>query len=41
MTSKLLKSKATNTPFLGTALTSWPIMNIHNGIIHHLNEEGA
>ncbi|AOX44024.1 dihydroorotase [Spiroplasma sp. NBRC 100390] len=41
VTSKLLKSKATNTPFLGTALTGWPIMNIHNGIIHHLNEEGA
>ncbi|WHQ36379.1 dihydroorotase [Spiroplasma sp. SV19] len=41
VTSKLLKSKATNTPFLGTVLTGWPIMNVHNGTIHHLNEEGT
>ncbi|WP_425379529.1 amidohydrolase family protein [Spiroplasma endosymbiont of Stenodema calcarata] len=41
VTRKLLQSKAANTPFLGTKLTGWPIINVHNGVIHYLHQEGT
>ncbi|WP_368486134.1 dihydroorotase [Spiroplasma sp. DGKH1] len=36
---ELLKSKSKNTPFLNQPLVGWPIMNIYQGTIYHLEGE--